>query len=283
MARLLSSPILLLLAGTALAQGQTFEAASVKPYDTASRARYVMQGGPGTSDPGRFLCRNCSLRSLLMTAYDIKAYQLASEVWSERYDVEATVPQGSSRSQFLVMLQNLLNERFRLALHHQIKEMSTYRLVAGNGGPKLTRSAPAASAPDEGHLSWKADKDGFPDLPPGAGITIFADAHNTYRLGAKNVSMQRFAAALSSSLSRPVYDATGLDGEYDFRLLWAPDPPGTVHRAQDGSVIPADPDADAAPSVQQAVQQQLGLRLEPATGQVDILVIDHAEKVPTAN
>jgi uncharacterized protein (TIGR03435 family) len=289
MRRLICGWILLSFASVAITRGDppsTFEAASVKPYDSASQARFAMNGGPGTSDPVRFSCRNCSLRNLLMAAYDIKGYQLSSDTRSERYDVETKVPEGISRAQFRVMLQNLLSERFGLTLHHQMKEMTTYRLVVGRNGPKLMRSQVARPLVDDSADSrapHKSDKDGFPDLPPGAGIYIYADVSNTYRLGATNVSMQRFAESLSSSLSRPVSDATGLEGEYDFKLLWAPDIPGTARLRQDGSVAPSEPGADSRPTLQEAVQAQLGLRLESSNGQVDVLVVDHAEKVPTGN
>jgi uncharacterized protein (TIGR03435 family) len=266
--------------------GQTFDVASVRPYDPASTAHFfTLQGGPGTSDPTRFTCRKCSLRNLLMTAFGIQGYQLSTAPGTERYDVEANVPEGSSRAQFLRMLQSLLIDRFRLTLHHEVREMTTYRLVAGKNGPKLRRSpvtGPFASESAANEPPHRSDEDGFPDLPPGSGITIYADVQNTYRLGAKNVTMQRFAVTLSGSLSRPVSDETGLQGEYDFKLLWAPDLPG-VARQQDGSVVQSDPDTASRPTLQQAVQGQLGLSLEASRGQVDVLAIDHAEKAPAEN
>src|SRR3569833_2141326 len=181
--------ILLDLDSVALAGGQTFEAASVKPHESTLNARSGAQGGPGTSDPTRFLCRNCSLRNLLMMSYDIKGYQLSSETRSERYDVEASVSAGTSRAQFRAMLRNLLTERFRLASHHQSKEMPAYRLVIGKNGPKVMKSEATGPFPEDDGLPSHAEKDGFPDPGPGSGIYIFADSHNTYRLGAKNISM----------------------------------------------------------------------------------------------
>lgn len=271
------------LTGVTLVSGQTFEAASVKPHDSAAPGRSGPQGGPDTSDPTRFLCRNCSLRNLLMTAYDIKGYQLSSETRSERYDVQAKVPEGISRAQFRVMLRNLLAERFRLASHRRSKQMPAYLLIVGRNRPKIKLSQARRPLPEDDGLPAPADKDGFPDPAPGSGIYIFADAHNIYRLGARNISMQRFADRLSTVTSRPVYDATGLDGEYDIKLLWVPDLPGAARRAQDGSILPADSYDDSRPTLQQALEKQLGLRLESSNGQVDVLVIDHAEKVPTAN
>jgi uncharacterized protein (TIGR03435 family) len=88
---------------------------------------------------------------------------------------------------------------------------------------------------------------------------------------------------LSRAIARPVSDATGLVGEYDIKLLWSPDLPGTAHRTEDGSILPPDPDIDSPPTLQQALKTRLGLRLASSAGQVDVLVIDHADKVPTAN
>src|SRR6185312_8684864 len=170
MTRSISGSILLFLTGVTLVSGQTFEAASVKPHDSAAPGRSGPQGGPDTSDPTRFLCRNCSLRNLLMTAYDIKGYQLASETRSERYDVEASVAAGTSRAQFRAMLQNLLTERFRLATHHQSKEMLAWRLLVGKNGAKLTPSRATGTFSEDADLPSQADKDGFPDPAPGSGI-----------------------------------------------------------------------------------------------------------------
>ena len=91
---------------------------------------------------------------------------------------------------------------------------------------------------------------------------------------------------LSTLLARPVHDATGLQGGYDFQLFWSPDT-STENAAprltQGGTPIPRDSDADAGPTLFTAVQQQLGLRLDSKKDLVDVLVVDHAEKVPTVN
>ena len=92
----------------------------------------------------------------------------------------------------------------------------------------------------------------------------------------------KLVSTLSNLLGRPVSDGTGLTGEYDFRLAWWPDV-AEPRRQQDGSPVPSAPDADSGPTLFGALQTQLGLRLEPMKGQVDVLVIDHAEKAPTGN
>ncbi len=159
--------------------------------------------------------------------------------------------------------------------------MTTYRLVTGKNGPKLTQSR-LVTGPFRRHDSAAPGKRRIRPDADGSGSSSrfrdheYADVQNTYRLGARNVSMQRLTETFSSTLSRPVSDATGLKGEYDFKLLWAPDFAG-VARHQDGSAVPSDPDAESRPTLQRAVQVQLGLSLESSRGQVmNVLVIDHA-------
>ncbi len=263
--------ILVAILSCAAAFCQTFEVASVKPYDPASAARYTMRGGPGTGDPTRFSCQNCSLRSLIVAAYDIQLFQLTSPNLPDRYDVEAKVPPGATKEQFRLMLQNLLAERFLLKLHHQPQEMTVYTLVVGKGGSKLT--SPQTLAP------------GFPVPEPGH-ITTSALAKGGFLLGATGAPMEKLVSMLSILLTKPVHDATGLEGSYDFQLFWSGDTStdnAAPRLTQGGTPIPKDPDEDSGPTLFAAVQQQLGLKLESKKDQVDVLVVDHAEKIPTVN
>jgi len=272
----------LLLAALACVAQTAFEVASVKLYDPVAAARYTMRGGPGTGDPTRFSCQNCSLRSLIVTAYDIKEFQLTSPSAPDRYDVEAKVPPDATKEQFRSMLQNLLAERFQLKLHHQSQEMTVYTLVVGKGGSKLKPSQSAAAQPDP---ALPAFKDGFP-VPPPDHITTSVLANGGYRMGATDAPMTKLVTMLSLLLAKPVHDATGLEGGYDFQLFWSGNASAdnaAPRLAQDGSPIPSDPDADSGPTLVLAVQQQLGLKLESKKDQVDVLVVDHAEKTPTVN
>jgi uncharacterized protein (TIGR03435 family) len=124
-----------------------------------------MRGGPGTADPERMTWSGATLQALLISAYGVKTDQISGPGWleSERYDVEAKVPPGSTRPQSILMLQNLLADRFRLTLHKDTKEFSVYELTVAKDGPKLKPSPPD---PDfkplaEGtRLRDDADKDG---------------------------------------------------------------------------------------------------------------------------
>jgi uncharacterized protein (TIGR03435 family) len=230
-----------------IASGQpAFEVASIKP--AAGGRGNFMHGGPGTNDPGLFRCERCELRVLIMQAYNVNTFQLVRPSWMENaiFDVVAKVPEGSTKEQYRLMLQNLLVERFKLSLHHEKKEVQMYDLVVAKGGPKLKESA-------EGQGQGDAAPSGRPKIP---------DDWRFIR-GTKQTT-EFLAARLAGALQVPVADATGSRGVYDYTLSW-PD------------------NADSGPSLFSAIQATLGLKLEPKKGLMDIIVVDHAEKVPAEN
>ena len=276
-----------LWSGMALSQSQpataqqTFEAASIKPATQGGRAR--MEGGPGSADPIRIRYSNISLRYLVMAAYRVGAFQLSAPAWldAKTFDVDAKLPRGATRAQLGQMLQALLIERFHLALHREPRIMPTYSLIVGRNGPKLKEAAektghdadddfdPLPPAPPN---ELELDSEGYPMVPPREGSWLVALRSGHARTHQLNAYMRDLAAMLSKQLSRPVTDATGLQGRYEFTLSWMAGVP-----ASDG------PTADMGPDLLAAVQQQLGLKLEASRGAVEVLVIDHLEKDPTAN
>src|ERR1017187_586637 len=158
---------LLLVIGVGLGQTQ-FDVASVKPAApiAGNTIRVMMRGGPGSSDPGQITYTNVSLKNVLMNAYGVKDFQISGPGWldSERYDIVAKVPRGATKEQSKVMMQNLLAERFKLALHREKKDLPMYALVVGKNGPKLTESVedPAVAA---AMREPTVGKDGFPVMP----------------------------------------------------------------------------------------------------------------------
>jgi uncharacterized protein (TIGR03435 family) len=289
MTRKLARTVMIIFARAA-ARGQTadaspqFEVASIRlaPPQNGMFIRTTSTGGPGTPDPGLFNCENCSLSMLVMRAYDLKDYQFSGPDWTQstRFDISAKIPAGASKEQFRLMQQNLLAERFKLAFHHEKKEMPAYELVVAKNGPKLKESVeasppvdgtpePPASLPP-GPPSPKTDSNGFPILPPGRGplTMVIGNGHATMR--SVEESMAQLVGRLSDQVRRPVTDATGLNGKYDFTLNWVMEGPG----------FSTD---DPGPTIFAALQDQLGLKLESKKGMVDILVVDHIEKTPTEN
>jgi uncharacterized protein (TIGR03435 family) len=263
----------------------TFDAASVKaapPPDGRGGRRVGMTGGPGTDSPGRINFENIGLGAVIGKAYDVKYYQISGPAWfeSERFNIIATVPLGTTKDQFRLMLQNLLADRFNLALHKESREMSIYSLTVAKNGPKLKKAAPdpphdandAADAPNGGGGKLAADADGYPALRPGMTMAIMSTPIGPRARLANKEHTEWLAGMLSGQLGRPVVDATGLTGEYDISLYWIPQRPDSI-AADD----PNGPDLIAA------LQQQLGLKLEPKKGPIEVLVVDHAEKTPTAN
>lgn len=293
-----------------LAYGQTFEVASIKPAAPPvpdSHNRILMMGptgGPGSKDPGRIRYPYTTLRNLLMTAYDVKNFQIVGPAFldSEHFDITATMPPETTKEQFQIMLQNLMAERFKLTVHKESKELPTYALVVAKGGPKLTESkeAPAQEPDPPSSLPGmpKIGPDGFPDMTAvmGGRAGIFnVMMPGRARMVAVRQSMHDLATRLSNQLSKPVTDATGLTKKYDFTLTFLPDnmggpmgvplpppPPGGVPIAGPGPMAEAS-GAEAPPDLFAAVQAQLGLKLEAKKGPVEIIVIDHIEKTPTDN
>jgi uncharacterized protein (TIGR03435 family) len=286
-----------------------FEVASVKPGTEpkpvdmgggrmAFRAAGCT-GGPGTSDPGRLTCQNTTLANLVSIAYNLKRYQFASSFpgWMEEahFDVIAKIPAGATREEVRLMEQNLLAERFKLAVHFDKKEMQVFELTIGKNGPKLKESPPTPDQPADGGPSMPSgpgklehDKDGFVVMPRRSGGLSMSMRNGRIRIQANDQTMEQFASLLTNQLGKPVTDLTGLTGKYDITLTCSSEGMGMMSvrtgspGAADATAPPA-PDAEPAPTLMEAVQQQLGLKLEQKKGTVDILVVDHADKTPVEN
>jgi uncharacterized protein (TIGR03435 family) len=113
-----------------------------------------MNGGPGTGDPDRITCTNIMLRRVLLTAYEVRNYQIAGPDWldSLRFDITAKVPDGATKEQFQSMLRNLLAARFKMTVHRESKELPIYALLTAKNGPKVKASVDDGSGgnqPDE--------------------------------------------------------------------------------------------------------------------------------------
>jgi len=247
----------------------SFEVASVKPSPTAG-GRFSLSGGPDTADPGRIVYSNVPLRIVLLNAYNVRNYRLLGPDWLNtlRYDITARVPQGASREQFQAMLRSMLESRFRLALHRESKEMPVYALVVAKRGFRLQ---PVAAAPSDDQVATARGEgsDGFPKLSmPSSGIVI-ETKNGAARISANAAPLSKFADFLSSRTGRPVLDQTGIAGNYSFALYFTPEGAAASDSAE--------------PDLFGALEQELGLRLEARRAPVELVVIDHAEKIPTEN
>lgn len=282
----------------------TFEVASVKEYPLRSLPRSVRlgcNGGPGTSDPGRFTCASTVMGDLLRQAFDLQSYQLpASDSASARYvpspgvvstpagiDIVANVPAGATKEQFRTMLQNLLIERFKLSYHYEKKDAEVYDLVVAKNGPKLIASegAERATTPPPGKIA--TDASGCPDAAAAAGrhgaVSSIFNFGRLVCVGGYDAPIGELVRFLSEVLGRLVNDATGLKGKYDFSFGFTSDSLQSAPRAGPTSMDGGAPELDFGPSIFAAIQDRYGLRLEKRKGSIEVFVIDHVEKVPTEN
>jgi len=252
---------------------QEFEVVSIRPSapPTSRRIRVDFEGGPGTNDPTRFSCRNCSLSLLVMHAYDVEYDQIAGlNSRAELYEIEAKVPGGAAKDQFRMMLQKLLSERFDMSLHRETKLMQAYELLVGKNGPKMKKSVAEEGGQDATASKTPGsslDSEGFPTLPKGQ--SGYASIDGRARMQLMNGTLDQLASKLSNQLDAPVINATGLAGRYDFAMYWA-------GRSVDGT-------DDPSPNLFSAVESQLELRLEPKKAAVPIIVIDHVDRTPSGN
>jgi uncharacterized protein (TIGR03435 family) len=289
----------------------SFDAATIKPFvpQTGRGGRLFFfggsRGGPGSSDPGRIQYPATTLKNLLTIAYHVKDFQVSGPGFldTERFEIQATMPPETTKEQFQIMLQNLLAERFKVAIHRETKDLPMYTLTIAKNGPKLKESAdseePKAEEPPMpppgGRGPLKIGPDGFPVVPMngGRGGMMFLMMPAGSRLIGQKVTMQELAESLSKVFTRPVTDGTGLKGKYDFTLTYSmeglnpgmmvmapppPPPPGAGGRGPSET-----PEIEPPQNILAAIQSQLGLKLEPKKGPVDLIVVDHAEKTPTEN
>ncbi len=265
--------ILAIAPAMAYAEGAlVFEVASIKPAAPQPPGRFQISMG---GDPGRINYTSVSLKNLIERAYSMKSYQVSGPDWmdSERFDVTAKLPDGAKQSDVPVMLQTLLAERFKLTIHREQKSMPLYAVVVGKSGVKMPKvEAEAAAGPNGGAIRMQMGMKG--------------------RQLSGNVTIDGLAGMLSRMLDRPVIDMTELKDTYDMKLEWTPDDReggmmGGIKMAgvPAGDHPPASESSDSpsAPSLFAAVQEQLGLKLDPRKGQVDVVVVDSVEKSPTQN
>lgn len=245
-----------------------FEVATIKPNNSGATS---MQG---LVIRGRnFITRASSLGDLISFAYEVQTKQIVNAPdWldKDRYDIDAVPEQEGvpNPEQIRVMIRKLLADRFKLTFHHDKRDMSAYVLTVGKDGSKLKPTQLSGPLPGIG-------------IRPGTGgIT----------LNMVNAKLSDFTGFLQILvLDRPVVDRTGLPDRYDYQCTFTPDdsqfnghPPPFAKKADNSASGSSDEAAPAAPSLYDALQQQLGLKLAAEKTAVDVIAIDHVEK-PSAN
>jgi uncharacterized protein (TIGR03435 family) len=231
--------------GVVLAAAQElprFEAASIKRNLTHEVNTRIETSG------GRLTITNASLKTLIRNSWELLSFQFAGGPnWldSDMFDIQATTGTNEklTTERLRPLLRSLLADRFALKVHFETRETNVYGLVPAKEGSKL--------------------KEDSGDIEPGINTSKFG---NTGRMIGTREPVSILAGNLGNQLGRIVIDQTGLTGAYDWKLEWDP-----------------NPSADSTlPSLFTAVQQQLGLKLEPQKGPMQVLVIDSAEH-PSGN
>ena len=232
-----------------------FDVVSVRPNTSGE------VGGASRAQPGRYQGVNVTLMRVIGLAYRPVQEFVAGPDWikTAHFDIEARSDGSPTPDQMLEMLRTLLADRFKLVVHKEVKESPVYALTLARRDARLgPRIQPAAA---ECPRPGSAPRRPSPQEPrPQCGFKLGNGA-----LSGQGATMARLAGELSF-VGRQVIDRTDLAGAFDVDLEWTPDSPG------------AAPSPDAGPSIFTAIQEQLGLKLEPSTAPLDVIVIDSAER-----
>lgn len=241
--------------GALLASAQSFEVASIKPSDPAVPGMRI-----GIEPGGIFSARGVTLKNLITQSYELQDFQVSGGpgwINTERYDIQGkgngpavseedlvkmtAEQQNQFQQQMLAKLRALLADRFQLKIHQETKEMPVYALVVAKNGPKIVKKAD--------NLSWESQ------------MSVRRNAEGKTEVTGKVIPLERLAHQLAGQVGRPVNDKTGLKGAYDFKVTFAPD-----LNDREG------------PSIFTALEEQLGLKLDPQRGPVEVVVIDSVER-----
>jgi uncharacterized protein (TIGR03435 family) len=260
-----------------------YDAVSIKPNKPeGDRIMIRIQTGGD-----RYAASGISLKGLIQYAYNLKMEDQISGVTgpvsNARFDIEAKIDEDTvaalkklsndeGNAQRRLLMQAMLADRFKLKVHHETKELPIYSLVVAKGGSKLKDADP-----NDTYANGIKGPDGVAH----AGVMRMSNG----TLTAQGIPISNLVNNLSLQLHRQVVDKTELTGKYDITLKWTPDDNhGAAGPADNhGAATPADVStADSGPSIFTALQEQLGLKLEPTKGPVETIVVDHVE-MPSEN
>lgn len=265
-----------------------FEVASIKPCKVETgRMRTGGDASPGRLSTGCDFLVNEDNLGLIQRAYvrfagghrnpfGVLAIQ-GGPAWihSEAYRIDARAEGHASQEMMQgPMLQALLEERFKLKLHRATRQGPVYELTLAKGGPKLKPFQEGTCAPMPLTLP-------MPAPPPGQRYCRAMVGLANPSVTAEGSTLSEFSKLLNLALDRPVIDKTGLTARFDIHLEFSPDQatPGLRGPVPGAPASPSDP---SGPTIFTAIQEQLGLKLVPARGPIELLVIDHVER-PSEN
>ncbi len=224
-----------------------YEAAEIKPNTSGDF------GSHSHGSKGQVIMTNMSLKALIGNAYNMQPLQVEGPDWLEkaRFDIKAKYPEDTLREDRSLMLRSLLQERLKLAVHRDSREMPGYALTVAKSGFKLK---PVEPGPSGSH----------------------SNGDRIETLSMTKASMAQLADVLARPLGQTVVDKTGIAGVYDFEIKWMPED------LADKLAKAGDTD-EVAPSLFTVLTERLGLKLQPQKVPVEIVVVDHVERVPAEN
>jgi len=248
--RLVRAGILSFLAvGVIFAQAQParpeFVVASVKPNTSGSNS------SSSHGSKGQVVFTNVSLKRMIEQAYNVKSFQVTGPDWMEsvNFDLAAKYPPETRDEDKLLMLRALLEDRFKLAIHRESKDRQGYALVIAKGGFKL-KPVDAAGGP-----STNSNSNG-----------------RVTTVTASKVPMAQVVDFVARRMGETVVNKTGIEGAYDFKLRYVND-----------DQSPETPETAGVPTLANALQENLGLRLQPQKVPVEFIIVDHVERTPIEN
>jgi uncharacterized protein (TIGR03435 family) len=277
---------------------KSFEVASIRPtkpdaftppnFPLSSDDAYTSTGGLFTADFPLDVYIEFAYKLLLSREQrDAMLARLPKWVQTDNFEIHARAAADSTKDQMRLMMQSLLADRFKLAIHFETQQVSVLALTLvkpGKLGPALR---PHADGP-------ACDPSALATIPPAqGGVDVYPPICDAYMarqtpdhlllLGSRNTTMALVASSLPTleRLGRPVVDRTGLTGRYDFTLRWTPGPDNPIPSAGSSTGASAQSDSPGT-TFEEAIKEQLGLKLKPFVAPLEILVIDHIER-PTEN
>jgi uncharacterized protein (TIGR03435 family) len=280
----------LLCSPFASGQKQEFAVASVKASKPGGQSYSNFPLGAGDAyipNGGFFSAANTSLAAYIFFAWQVPGSQaqlfvkqLPQWVMTDKFDIQARAAGNPTKNDMRMMMRALLTERFRFKIHTEVRDVPVLAVVLarpGKLGPGLRAHASDAHCPTSVAAGAPADSvnaadAGFPVICSSV-VGMPAENAGRIRSGARNVTMEFLANYLSGegTFARPLIDATGLNGTYDFAIEWAPQ-----GRPPPGATFTPDP---SGPSFEEAIGDQLGLKLKSRNSSMEVIVVDHIEQL----
>jgi len=239
--------VFLSVAGGLCAQSLAFDAASVKPNHSGSGSSQY------NTHSASLEMTNVPLATCIQAAFNLKPNQVSGPSWleSERFDIMAKAGREVKERELMEMLQTLLADRFKLAFHRDTKQMPAYSLVVDKGGLKIQPVVGDANNTSTGYDSYSVIQS----------------------------PMSQVVKNLSRILHAPVIDDTKVSGNFTFTLKWTPEDTSASAAAAPKPTA----NGPSGPSIFEALREQLGLKLEEHKIPLEVLVVDHVERIPTEN